>query len=242
MTPERIHPVILAGGLGTRLRRVLPDLPKPLAPAAGRPFLEWVVRWLARAGFRRVTVSTGYRADLIAEHFGTGPVPGVEVGCVAEERQMGTAGGFRWAARACGDRPDAWLVLNGDSLICADPLALAEPLRAGADAALLGRRLPDTGRFGRLSTDDNGRLLAFAEKTGGPGLVNAGVYLIRAGLLDRMGEQEPLSFEYDVFPGWLRAGLNLAVCPSDAPFLDVGTEDSLAQADDFIQSNREVFA
>ena len=154
----------------------------------------------------------------------------------------GLPGGFRNAARYAGVNPKAWLVLNGDSLICADPLQLAGLLETGADAALLARTLPDTGRYGRLTVDDSGWLKAFAEKTGGPGLVNAGVYLLRASLVERLSSSEPLSFELDVFPTWLQQGANIAVRPVDAPFLDIGTEETLSQANDFIRKNHKEFA
>jgi D-glycero-alpha-D-manno-heptose 1-phosphate guanylyltransferase len=245
MRLEDVHGVILAGGVGTRLRSVLPDAPKPLAPAEGRPFVEWVARWLAAAGVRSATVSTGYLGEMIARHFTANPVPGIAVDCVQEARPLGTAGGFLFAARGSRRTPAGWLVLNGDSLALADVGALAGQLeRCAADAAIVACRVANAGRYGRLEVGPDGRLRRFAEKVAadeGPGLINAGVYLLRHALLDRFPDRETLSFEHDVFPAWLAADMPIVVSESDAPFLDIGTAESLALADDFIRQNQRRF-
>src|SRR3569623_249639 len=114
---DNITAVILAGGFGTRIRHVLPDLPKPMAHVAGRPFIEWVVRFIARQGIRRAVISTGYLGEKIENHIATNSIPEVSVSCVRETTPLGTGGGFLNAAVQSGDTPDAWMVLNGDSLI-----------------------------------------------------------------------------------------------------------------------------
>jgi len=85
--------VVLAGGQGTRLRRVLSDRPKPLAPVAGRPFLEWVLRYLRGQGVKRAVLSTGYLADQIRKFADELDLSGIEVSCVEEKEPLGTAGG-----------------------------------------------------------------------------------------------------------------------------------------------------
>ena len=102
MRVEEIHSVILAGGLGTRLRGVLTAIPKPMAPVEGNPFLEWVVRWLAASGVRSATLATGYRAGTIEAHFAGRTVAGLAIDCVREDRPLGTAGGFLNAVRGSG--------------------------------------------------------------------------------------------------------------------------------------------
>ena len=107
--------VILAGGRGSRVQRLLPDLPKPMAVAAQRPFLEWVVRFLAKQGFADITISTGFRSEIIATHFNQFHLPGIDIRCVPELEPCGTAGGFLNAVGSRVGRPDPWLVSNGDS-------------------------------------------------------------------------------------------------------------------------------
>lgn len=233
---SRITAVVLAGGFGTRIRHLLPDVPKPMASVAHRPFLEHVVRYTAGFGFRRFLLSTGYLSEVIEAHFARGPVPGVTVLCAREAEPLGTAGGFLNATRAdTSSAPEAWLVLNGDSLAFADLGALADALdRGGWDAAILGLRVPDAARYGTLEAAPDGTLLRFSEKRSGAGLINAGVYLFRVSALGHFPPGPRLSFETEVFPALIAAGCRILVHPVEAPFLDIGTPESLAQAEAFI--------
>ena len=229
---------MLAGGFGTRIKHLLGDLPKPMMPVAGRPFLEWVVRYLAAQKIRRVILSTGYRAETVAHHFATQPVKGVHVTCVPETQPLGTAGGFLNAARGAAEHPSAWLILNGDSLVLA-PLGKMFCLLDDVEVAgaLLGLRVPDALRFGTVSTNASGDLAGFNEKKPGAGLISAGVYLFRAGALEQFPGRRQLSFETDVFPALVAVRARLKVCETAAPFLDIGTPETLALADRFIQDN-----
>jgi D-glycero-alpha-D-manno-heptose 1-phosphate guanylyltransferase len=240
---NKVAAVILAGGLGTRIRHLLPTVPKPMAPVADRPFLEWVARYLARQGVSRMVISTGYLTGVVEQHFQNQPVPGVNIRCVAEAEPLGTGGGFLRAVQAAGEPPPAWLVLNGDSLVFAN-LALAvaslnDPAVAGV---ILGRAVPDTSRYGALITGPDGGLLRFEEKRPGSGVINSGVYLLRHSLLAEFPRQTPLSFERDVFPALINCGRRLQVVVTDAPFLDIGTPESLPQAEAFIRGNLAEFA
>ena len=115
-----ITAVILAGGFGTRIKDLLGDLPKPMAPVNGKPFIEWIVRWLKAQGIRDIIISAGYRAEVLEKHFSALPVPKMNVCCINEPEPMGTGGGLAFAANEIEKEPNLWLVLNGDSLIFAD--------------------------------------------------------------------------------------------------------------------------
>lgn len=234
--------VVLAGGFGKRIQHLLPELPKPMAPVNGKPFLEWVVRYLAAQNIRQVILSTGHRAEVIAGHFKSQPVKNTRVDCVSENNPMGTGGGFLNAIRGANEGPPAWLVLNGDSLAPA-PL---EPLLRSLDkpdvsGAILALRVADASRFGAISQNSRGELAGFEEKKPGTGIINAGVYLFRSAAIEKFPAQTPLSFEVDVFPALIAAGLRLKVCVTNAPFLDIGTPESLPLAEDFIRQNANVF-
>ncbi len=232
--------VILAGGYGTRIRHLLPDLPKPMAPVNGRPFLEWVIRFFAAQGCTEFVLSTGYLADRVASHFAQNPIPGLTITCVPEVSAQGTAGGFLQAIQALPPRP-AWLVVNGDSLVLADPRPLVDLLhRHSASAAMLGLRMADASRFGTLKIGAVGQLTAFHEKQPGAGLINAGVYAFDSTTLGRFPATRPLSLECDVFPVWAAAG-QVYVSQASAPFLDIGTPETLQQAEDFITQNLHQF-
>lgn len=242
VSPEKITAVILAGGFGRRIRHLLPDLPKPMAPVNGRPFLEWIVRYLAAQKIRRVILSTGHLAETVAKHFQTRPVTGVKVVCVPETKPLGTAGGFLNTIRGVAEQPAAWLVLNGDSLA---PASLTEMFQSfddpDWDGAILGVPMTDASRFGTILQNAGGELTGFNEKKPGAGLINAGVYLFRPSTVERFPDGTPLSFETDVFPALITRNARLKVCVTDAPFLDIGTPESLPLAEAFIGRNAGVF-
>jgi NDP-sugar pyrophosphorylase family protein len=244
---ENITAVILAGGFGTRIRHLLPDLPKPMAPVNGRPFLEWVVRYLAAQKIQRVILSTGHLAGKIERHFQSQPVKNVRVTCVAETEPLGTAGGFLNAIRSAADggRPQgpAWLVLNGDSLAPAPLAQMFQSLDAPEIAgAILGVRVADASRFGTILQNADGDLAGFNEKKPGAGVINAGIYLFRASAIDSFPDKTPLSFETEVFPALIAEKIRMKVCVTDAPFLDIGTPESLGQAERFVGQYAPQFA
>jgi D-glycero-alpha-D-manno-heptose 1-phosphate guanylyltransferase len=240
--PEKISAVVLAGGFGTRIKHLLGDLPKPMAQVNGKPFVEWIVRYLAAQKIRNVILSTGYLAETVEKHFQSQPVKNVRVTCVSETKPLGTAGGFLNAIRGANEKPHAWLVLNGDSLA---PAPLEYFFQALDDdkieGIILGVRVPDASRFGTISQNERGELTGFNEKKSGAGIINAGIYLFRADVIEDFPEKIPLSFETDVFPSLTASGVRLKVCVTDAPFLDIGTPESLPLAENFIRENAGCF-
>ena len=243
VAPEQITAVVLAGGFGTRIKHLLGDLPKPMAPVNGKPFVEWVVRYLAAQGIRNVILSTGYLAKTVEKHFAPQPVKNVRVTCVPETTPLGTAGGFLHAARSAKNNPAAWLVLNGDSLVVAPLEKLLSSLdHPEIEGAILGVPMADASRFGTLSQNVSGDLTGFNEKKSGAGNINAGVYLFRDATLKKFPAKSPLSFEMDVFPTLIASGARLKTVLSEAPFIDIGTPESLPQAENFVRENLAQFS
>jgi NDP-sugar pyrophosphorylase family protein len=239
---SEVEAVVLAGGFGTRVAHLLGGVPKPMVPVAGRPFLEWVVRYLARQGIRRVILSTGHLADVVQAHFQVQPVSGIFTRCIAETQPLGTAGGFLNAVRVASDSPEAWLVLNGDSLVFADLAKVVGELSRPAVAGIVvGCAVADASRYGTLAIGPAGELRGFTEKRPGRGVINAGIYLLRDSLVGELAGPPPLSFERDVFPQLIQRGVLLKVLAVEAPFLDIGTPESLRQAQSFVAQNRAQF-
>ena len=227
--------VILAGGKGTRIAQLYPDIPKPMIPAAGRPFLHWVTAWLAEAGIADIVYSIGHMAAAI-EIWAVEERkawPGVRLRTAAEPAPLGTGGAVRACLSLCGP----WiLVANGDSLVSAALGPVLDRVGAeGLDGAIIGLPMADTSRYGSLDQDGRGLLRGFFEKRPGAGLINGGVYLFRRSLLEGFPAGKVLSMETDVIPALLAQGARLAVATSDAPFLDIGTPQSVTQAEDFIR-------
>lgn len=236
-TAHRATAIVLAGGQGTRIRHLYPDVPKPMVPAAGLPFLEWVLRWLGEQGIERSVVSLGHLAGVVEDYLRRRPPDRLRIRSTREPQALGTGGAVAWAASELGDC-EFIAVVNGDSLLLAD---LAPAWRMfdndTVDGVIVGLETDDAARYGRLQVDATGRLLRFAEKQPGSGLINGGIYLFRRSLIDRFPRRRPLSMETDVFPALLAGGARLAVCACRAPFLDIGTPESVSQADHFIQQH-----
>ncbi|MBL8179253.1 MAG: NTP transferase domain-containing protein [Bryobacterales bacterium] len=223
--------LLLAGGFGTRIRELYPDVPKPMIPVLGEPFLEWAIRYWKRQGAGRFVLSLGHLAE-VAEHYFAHRA---EVATIRETTPLGTGGAVLFAA-AEAQLSDPFVVANGDSLVLADvSTALAAIAQDGVDGVVLGVAVEDASRYGSLAVDEAGRLLGFHEKRPGRGLINGGVYFFRRATLDRFPRKQPLSMELDVFPALLAAGADLRVVGVQAPFLDIGTPESVRQAEEFVR-------
>ncbi|MDD5556374.1 MAG: nucleotidyltransferase family protein [bacterium] len=229
--------IILAGGLGKRLRGVLGDLPKPMLPVLGRPFLEWVLLSLRNAGFESFVISTGYRREAIRGHFGDGAGWGVRIRYAEEERPLGTAGAVRNAIGRV--RTDDILVANGDSLCLCDHAAFRRfHEERGAAATICCVKAADPSRYGSVRFDRRGMVEQFAEKGagGGAGWINAGMCRMKRDVVRGFEHRIPLSLEEDVFPRLAGAGLHAYRSRGD--FIDIGTRESLARAAGFLVAHR----
>lgn len=223
--------VLLAGGFGTRIRELYPDVPKPMIPVAGEPFLEWAIRYWKRQGVTRFVLSLGHLAEVAERHF----AGRAEVAMVREPRALGTGGAVKYVAEHAA-LSDPFIVANGDSLVLADvSAALAQAGQPGVDGVVLGVEVEDASRYGSLAVDEGGRMLGFREKMPGRGLINAGVYFFRRGVVEQFPGKEPLSMETDVFPALLAGGADLRVVGVAAPFLDIGTPESVREAEGFVR-------
>jgi D-glycero-alpha-D-manno-heptose 1-phosphate guanylyltransferase len=231
--------MILVGGKGTRLRSVVSDRPKPMAEVAGRPFVEWLLPFLHEQGIRRVVLCTGHLSEQVEAHFGDGRRWGMELICSRDPFPLGTGGAVRHALdRIEGDR---FLVLNGDSYCRCDIRTLTQVhLRSAAQATLWLVAMEDCRRFGSVLLSEDGAVTSFAEKSleSGPGLVNAGVYLIERDAAETIPPGRAVSLEREFFPGLIGRGL-YAVAGRES-FIDIGTPESYAGASRFIAEEANV--
>ena len=229
--------IVLAGGVGSRLRSVVSDRPKVLAAVRGRPFLAYLLDVLEEAGIRKVVLCTGYMAAQVEETFG--PAFGkMRIVYSRESTPLGTGGAVRAAAARIA--AESVLVMNGDSFCEVDLPAMAAAHRAReAEATILLTEIRDARRFGRVQIGDDGRVLAFEEKSarGGPGWINAGVYLLHRPLLETIPQDRAVSLEREVFPAWI--GRGLYGHPVPGRFLDIGTPESFAAAEVFFAPARK---
>jgi D-glycero-alpha-D-manno-heptose 1-phosphate guanylyltransferase len=188
--------IVLAGGLGTRLKKVVPDLPKPMAPVAGRPFLEILLSMLAGKGFTRVILSLGFMSEKISSHFGDDYL-GMELAYEIEDQPLGTGGAIRAALARC--EKDHAFIFNGDTYLDLEVDALEYLWQESHNPMIVVREVPDTARFGRVDISD-GRVTDFLEKgESGPGIINAGCYVLPKYALDKLSLGQPFSIETDFF-------------------------------------------
>jgi NDP-sugar pyrophosphorylase family protein len=217
-----IRAVLLVGGMGTRLRSVVPSTPKPLALVGNRSFLELLIRQLRSQGIRRLIMCTGYLAEQIESEFGDGHAWDVSIQYARELQPLGTAGAVGLAGKYLRDSPD-FLVMNGDSFIEMDFWGLIQFHRKHEAVGTLSvRKLDDTGRYGTVHVGADGRVISFVEKSGDslPGLVNAGVYAFNRGMFEHI-PKGIASLEKDVFPRLLEHGL--FALEQRGMFIDIGT-------------------
>lgn len=229
MVPDAPEAIVLAGGFGTRLSHVLVDLPKPLAPVNGRPFIAYLLDALAGNGVRHAVLATGYLAEKIESALGS-DWQGMRLSYSVEDVPLGTGGAVRRAAAATSGGP--LVVLNGDTYLEFDANAFAGAMRAaGADLGVALARVPDVARYGAVTVSD-GRVVTFGEKIGqGPGQINAGVYYFSPAAVRALPARESFSMETEVLQPAAAAGRLHAYDDTDG-FIDIGIPEDYARAQD----------
>ncbi len=231
-TVNEVSALILAGGLGTRLRTAVADRPKALAEIEGRPFLSYLLDQLLALGVRHVVLCTGYLGEQIEAAFGT-HYGSLVLEYSHEAQPLGTGGAVKYALPKCPSNP--MLVMNGDSYCVADLNAFWTwyQQRRIATGALLLTHVENGQRYGQVQMSDRGRIVAFQEKgaVDQPGWINAGIYLLDQALFTAVPDQQAVSLERELFPSWLARGLH--GYPSNGDFIDIGLPQSYYAAADF---------
>lgn len=224
--------IVLVGGEGTRLRPLTDDVPKPALTLVDRPFLAYMVEWLAGHGVDEVVLACGFLPDVLRQALGEEEHQGTRLRYVVEPDRRGTAGAIRFAAEALGDElDDRFLALNGDVLTDLDLTALRAAHEAhGGSATLALYPVEDSSAYGLVSLDGDGAVTEFREKTGEPvpGEINAGAYVLERSVLDLIPAGQEVSIEREVFPRLVGAGLQ--ALPLDGYWMDIGTPERYLQA------------
>lgn len=223
--------LILAGGLGTRLRGVLNDRPKCLAPILGRPFLAHQLDWLSATGLTQAILCTGYLAEQVEEAIGPRHL-GLSVDYSREPRPLGTGGAVRLAAGRV--KTPFMLVLNGDSFCSANLNDMLAQFHANKLATtMLLTHVPEIARYGQVAFDETDRVTQFLEKgSTGSGWINAGIYLLPTTEARTIPPETSFSLERELFPPLATQGC-LFAHRVHADFIDIGTPESFSMADSF---------
>jgi D-glycero-alpha-D-manno-heptose 1-phosphate guanylyltransferase len=226
--------IVLAGGYGKRLRSVVSEIPKPMAPVRGRPFLAFLLDYLAREGVRSVVLAVGYKWETIQAAFGSSYGP-LRLQYSVETEPLGTGGGIRLALEQTVG--DSVLALNGDTFFPAalGPLAHLHE-STGADMTLALKRMERCERYGTLQLDSTGagagqgRITGFAEKGAVEnGLINGGIYAVRRQMLVEWAPGQAFSIEKDVLEKLAPTRRFMGVV-FDSYFIDIGIPEDYARA------------
>lgn len=218
----------MAAGLGTRLRPLTYEIPKPVVPVANRPVMEHILRLLARQGFGEVIANLHWFPDTITSRFGNGSALGVELEFLQEPELTGTAGGVRAVREYLTAEPGPFLVMAGDALCDIDLAALVATHRTqGGIATLATKRVPNVSEYGVIVTDSGGRVSGFQEKPDPAealsDLANCMIYVLEPEIFDYFPDADPVDFALDVFPRLLEHDVSFHVHVADSYWNDVGS-------------------
>lgn len=228
--------IILAGGFGTRLKSVVADVPKPMASVCNRPFLAFIMDYLAKANFQKVVLSVGYKGEVIQEYFGD-YYKGITIEYATEATPLGTGGGILNATGTCSDEPI--LVLNGDTFFNI-PIAdfYTFFINNQSDLAFGLKPMQDFERYGTVILDENQRITQFQEKQyRKSGLINGGAYILRKSIFEQQGFSigQKFSFEADFLEKYVD-DLKFSGFVIDNYFIDIGIPEDYAKAQtDFLE-------
>lgn len=218
--------IILAGGKGTRLSSVVNDRPKPLADVNGRPFLEHLMDCLITQGCDHFVLSTGFKKDMIKNHFGSNYCD-VPISYAEEDEPLGT-GGAILKAHASLKEKHPFLIVNGDTFFNID-LARFEKffIDTKSDLSIALFKAQESGRYGKVMLESDSSIRAgFEEKADVGELANGGFFLVRYNIFD--GFKHPassFSFEADLLPAVTKNGVKITGCAFDTTFFDIGVPD-----------------
>lgn len=227
-----VDAIILAGGMGTRLRQIVPDLPKPMAPVNGMPFLFYLLQWLGKYDVRNVIISAGYRSEEITAYFGNS-FGNIELDYAIEEKALGTGGAVMYAlSKASGNNI---LIVNGDTWFPVDLTGLSTfHAGTGSKFTIALKKMENFSRYGTVECRGD-IIVRFNEKRFCPsGLINGGIYMAGIKFLEDQHMPEVFSLEKDLLEK--KAGTGELMCRVfDDPFIDIGIPEDYLRARDLLK-------
>lgn len=237
--------IVLVGGLGTRLREVIPNLPKPMAPVNGRPFLEYLLEFWIRQGIDHVVMATGYKHEVIQNHFGK-CYGSLSIDYSIEETLLGTGGAIFKSMEMLREN-NPFFVLNGDTYF---PIDTAKFMKfhqmRKSDMTLVLRTMPEAKRYGSVSIAEDGKILEFRPPGHGipPFMINAGTYLCNKDFLEEVQQNRnrpnPVSLESDLFPSWISDKKSFYGWPTSGDFIDIGIPEDYRKCQDMFRTIKDI--
>lgn len=231
--------IVLAGGLGTRLRSVITDVPKPMAPVADRPFLDYILYYLKANGITRVVLAVGYKWEVIRDYYKNAEAAfGLDIHYSVEVDPLGTGGAIFKAAE--GIKADDFFIINGDTYFNI-PLNELRTLaiNKGADLAISLKTVTNSNRYGSVEHSEDGRITSFKEKDIDGNLssveINGGIYFVKKDVVTRFAFPDKFSFETDFMQSKLNE-INAYSKTFDSTFIDIGIPDDYYRAQEIFKN------
>lgn len=230
MTANNLKAILLVGGLGTRLRTVIGDFPKPMVEINRKPFLEYLIIFLKNQGVKEIIMCVGYKYEIVQDFFKDGSSFGIKINYAIEENLLGTAGAIKNAKKFV-ENEDNFLVLNGDSFMDFDLTDFLNfHTKKSSNFSFLVTKSDEKGRFGNLILDQNHKLIKYQEKQeiqDDNCFVSAGIYIIKKPVLDLIPQNTIYSLEYNLVPDLLTRTNNVFGYSTHNELIDIGTPTSL---------------
>ncbi|ECB9849186.1 D-glycero-D-manno-heptose 1-phosphate guanosyltransferase [Campylobacter jejuni] len=209
--------IVLAGGLGTRLRSVVQDLPKPMAPINGKPFLAFVLEHLKKQGITEIILSVSYKYELIQEYF-KDEFHGMKIHYNIEKELLGTGGAIKDALKLVKNEV---YVVNGDTFFDID---LKKLVLNGSKICIALKQMQNFDRYGTVNVDEQGIVTSFEEKVfKKQGLINGGIYLLKKDIFDKFDLEKKFSFEEFLQENYIKLKARAEIF--DDYFIDIGVPE-----------------
>ena len=231
---DDVSVVILAGGLGKRIRHLYPDKPKSLIKFKNQPFLYWIVKEINKLHLRSIIYATGYKSKQIECWVNNNEFKNLDQKIIQEEKKMGTAGSIFNVINFC---KNYFIVLNSDTFLENGLEKLILSIDKKISGALVCHYTQDMSRFGSIKFDKNNNLINFHEKKkDGSGYINSGIYFFNKKKVTKYKINEFMSLEYELFPNMIKNNEKIKVVKIKKPkFIDIGTEESILESKQLIQ-------
>jgi D-glycero-alpha-D-manno-heptose 1-phosphate guanylyltransferase len=218
--------IILAGGFGTRLKSLVSDVPKPMAPVAGKPFLDFILSSFSLDNVGKIIFSIGYLSEVVIAHFGSS-YKGIEIIYEVESEPLGTGGALKQALKHCAS--ESVLVVNGDTFVELNINVLFDQYLKNKSSLIVGSKVEDAARYGSIQLDGE-YVIGFYEKgRHGPGLINSGYYLLPTNIFSEFDVPNTFSFENDFLVPNIK-NLDCKVFEVDGLFIDIGVPEDYIKA------------
>ena len=229
LNKKNISFVVLVGGLGSRIKHIYPNIPKPLISFQNKPFLYLLIKEIENLHFENVIYASGYKSQQIENWVSNNEFKNLNQKIVKEKKKLGTAGAIFNLLDMCRDN---LIILNGDSFLVGGIKKLVETINLKNSCTLVCHHMKNTSRFGRIVFNQKNQLIDFLEKEkSGPGYINSGIYFFKKKKIIEYKPSGYLSLENQLIPNMIKNNEKINIIKIHKPkFIDIGTEDSILES------------